>query len=123
MPCCGLHEYRERVPLKYTLAGMLVFWGAFVGASVLGILLCWTRMGRSLLACQWEFLRSIWKETMRDRDSVPARWSCRLSGYVLPIWPGLAETVYRRPEVLFLLTPCILLGATATVTWLVCQFV
>jgi len=99
MPCCGLSEYRVKVPWKFTVAGAIVFWGAFSALLVLGIIFCWTRRGRSLLAIQRQFLVSLWGEAMRDRESIQSRWSCRISGYVLPWSRPLAKLIYRRPEI------------------------
>lgn len=99
MPCCGLSEQRSRVPLRFTLAGIAVFSGAFVAGSTLGILLCWTRLGRGVLRAQWQFVLSLWRESMRQRDSTFSRWACRLSGRLLLRAPNLAELVYRRPEI------------------------
>jgi hypothetical protein len=107
MPCCGLHEYRRKVPMKYMMSGGLVFWGAFLVALAVGLCTAWSVRGRLILRVQAEFLRSLWTETMRQRDSVPARWSCRLSGRALSISPRLAEMIYRHPEVPFIYAPLI----------------
>lgn len=105
MPCCGLTEYRQRVPLKYTLAGSVVFWGAFLAAFLFGLLTVFTERGRNVLRIQASFLRSLWQETMRNRDSVPARLSCRLSGRFLDVWPRMAEMIYKHPEIPFIYVP------------------
>lgn len=120
MPCCGLHEHRQRVPMKYTLAGGLVFWGAFLAALTLGLATCWSARGRWILRTQAGFIRSLWIETMRQHDSIPARLSCRLSGRVLHFSPRLAEMIYRHPEVPFVYAPvlAVLLLACSGV-WLV----
>jgi hypothetical protein len=55
---------------------------------------------------------------MRDRDSIPARWSCRISGYLLRISPALAGLVYRRPEIPFLTAPALGLAALGSILWL-----
>jgi hypothetical protein len=110
MPCCGLHEYRRRVPIKYMLSGGLVFWSVFVAASTFGLVTVWSARGRLVLRVQAEFLRSLWTETMRRHDSVPARWSCRLSGRALALSPRLAEMIYRHPEVPFIYTPLVAMG-------------
>jgi hypothetical protein len=107
MPCCGLHEYQQRAPLKYTLSGGAVFWGAFSAALFAGALLSWSAKGRSLLRVQANFLRALWRETMRQRDSIPARYSCRLSGRLWLLSPRLAALVYRRPEIAFIYWPCL----------------
>ena len=106
MPCCRLHEYQQRAPLKYTLSGA-VFWGAFTAALFAGTLLSWTPKGRSLLRVQANFLRALWRETMRERDSIPARYSCRLSGRLWLLSPRLAALIYRRPEIAFIYWPCL----------------
>lgn len=98
MPCCGLHEHRVRVPVRYMASGALVFWGMFVGGILLGVLTCWSAFGRSLLRIQGSFLSALWQETMRSERSVPARLSCRLSGYLFPISPRMAAFVFRHPE-------------------------
>ena len=105
MPCCGLHEYRRKVPLKYMVSGGLVFWGAFAAALLFGVLTVWTARGRLILRSQASFLRSLWVETMRRRDSIPARWSCRLSGTALRVSPRLAAMIYHHPEVAFIYAP------------------
>ncbi len=107
MPCCGLHEYRERVPPKYTLSGGVVFWGAFLTAFLGSLLTIWSTLGRAVLRVQWNFLRALWMETMRARDSVPARLSCRLSGYLLNRSPRLAAFIYHHPEVPFVVAPAL----------------
>jgi hypothetical protein len=107
MPCCGLHEYRRKVPMKYMLSGGLVFWGTFLLTLGFGLVTAWSAQGRLLLRVQAEFLRSLWTETMRRRDSIPAQLSCRLSGRALGISPRLAEIIYRHPEVPFLYAPLI----------------
>lgn len=110
MPCCGLHEYRRKVPVKYMVSGGLVFWGMFVLGLAFGLVTAWGPRGRLILRVQAEFLRSLWAETMRQRDSIPARWSCRLSGRALSISPRLAEMIYRHPEVPFIYLPLLGLG-------------
>lgn len=114
MPCCGLHEYREKVPLKYTLSGGAVFWGTFLMALLGGVLMAWDRRGRWILHVQGNFLRALWTETMRRTDSIPARWSCRVSGHLLKFSPRLAAAVYRHPEVPLLYAP--VLGLLALVS-------
>jgi hypothetical protein len=114
MPCCGLTEYRHKVPMKYMLSGGLVFWGTFLVALTFGLITAWSVRGRLILRVQAEFLRSLWAETMRQRDSIPARWSCRLSGHALSISPRLAEMIYRHPEVPFIYAP--LLGLAVLVS-------
>jgi hypothetical protein len=105
MPCCGLHEYRRKIPLKYVVAGGLVFWGTFLAGLIFGLATVWSARGRLVLRVQGQFLRSLWAETMRHQDSIPARWSCRLSGHALRISPRLAEVVYRHPELPFIYVP------------------
>jgi hypothetical protein len=114
MPCCGLHEYRRKVPMKYMVSGGLVFWGTFLVALTFGLITAWTARGRLILRVQAEFLRSLWTETMRQRDSIPARWSCRLSGRALSVSPRLAEMIYRHPEVPFIYAP--LVGLVALIS-------
>jgi hypothetical protein len=110
MPCCGLHEYRRKVPLKYVLSGGAVFWGVFLVAVVVGLTTAWSTRGRLILRVQAEFLRSLWSETMRSHDSIPARWSCRLSGAALRVSPRIATVIYRYPEVPFIYAPLVALG-------------
>lgn len=111
MPCCGLHEYRRTVPVKYMIAGGLVFWTTFLAALLVGLLTVWSARGRLLLRTEAEFLRSLWRETMRGRDSIPARWACRLSGAALRVSPSLAGLIYRRPEILFIYAPLLALAS------------
>jgi hypothetical protein len=110
MPCCGLHEYRRKVPVKYMLSGGAVFWTTFVVGLTFGLATVWTARGRLILRVQAEFLRSLWIESMRSHESVPARWSCRLSGMALRVSPRLATVIYRHPEVPFVYGPLIGLG-------------
>jgi hypothetical protein len=110
MPCCGLHEYRRKVPMKYMVSGGLVFWGTFLLALIFGLVTAWSARGRLILRVQAEFLRSLWTETMRQRDSIPARWSCRLSGRALGLSPRLATMIYRHPEVPFIYAPLLILA-------------
>ena len=110
MPCCGLHEYRRKVPIKYMLSGGAVFWSTFAVALLVGVGTVWSSRGRLILRVQAEFLRSLWRETMRSGDSVPARWSCRLSGLAIRLSPRLATLVYRHPEVPFIYGPLLGLG-------------
>jgi hypothetical protein len=110
MPCCGLHEYRRKVPMKYMVSGGLVFWGTFLLALIFGLVTAWSARGRLILRVQAEFLRSLWTETMRQRDSIPARWSCRLSGRALGLSPRLAAMIYRHPEVPFIYAPLLILA-------------
>ena len=117
MPCCGLHEYREKVPLKYTLAGCGVFWGGFFIALISGLVLAWTRNGRSILRILTSFMGALWIDTMRQRDSIPARWSCRCSGYFLPLSPRLAAVIYRRPEIAFVYAPLLVLLGVVALGW------
>jgi hypothetical protein len=120
MPCCGLHEYRRKVPLKYVISGGLVFWGTFLVGLIFGVTTVWSARGRLVLRVQAQFLQSLWTETMRHRDSIPARWSCRLSGHALRVSPGLAEIIYRHPELPFIYVP--LTAAALLITggvWLV----
>jgi hypothetical protein len=114
MPCCGLHEYRRTVPARYMLSGGAVFWSTFVAALVFGLATVWSARGRLVLRIQAEFLRSLWRETMRSGDSVPARWSCRLSGLAIRISPRLATAIYRHPEVPFIYAPA--LGVAAVIS-------
>ena len=107
MPCCGLHEYRRTVPVKYMVSGGAVFWSAFTAGLLFGLVTVWSARGRLVLRIQAEFLRSLWLETMRSSDSIPARWSCRLSGLALRISPRLATVIYRHPEVAFIYAPLI----------------
>jgi hypothetical protein len=110
MPCCGLHEYRRTVPLKYMVSGGAVFWSTFAAALLFGLVMVWSARGRLVLRIQAEFLRSLWLETMRSSDSIPARWSCRLSGLALRISPRLATVIYRHPELAFIYAPLVALG-------------
>jgi len=110
MPCCGLHEYRRKVPLKYMVSGGTVFWGIFAVALLVGLATVWSAEGRMILRVQAEFLRSLWSETMRSQDSNPARWSCRLSGTALRVSPRLATVIYRYPEIAFIYVPLIAVG-------------
>lgn len=114
MPCCGLHEYRQKVPLKYVISGGLVFWGTFLAGLLFGLATVWSARGRLVLRVQAEFLRSLWAETMRHRDSIPARWSCRLSGHALRVSPRLAEVIYRHPELPFIYAPLSALAVLVT---------
>lgn len=98
MPCCGLSEYRRKVPIKYTVIGMILFWGIYSMSFVTGILMSWNKLGRGVLKAQFEFSKVLWKETMRQHDSTPAKWSCRLSGYLLPISPAFAGIIFHHPE-------------------------
>ncbi len=98
MPCCGLAEFRVKVPAHLVIAGVALFWTAFFVAFLCGVALVWLPVGRGILASQREFLRAFWLETMRQPGSAPARWSCRFSGYLLPISPSAARLVYQRPE-------------------------
>lgn len=111
MPCCGLQEYRRKVPIKYMVSGGLVFWGTFLVALTFGLITAWSVRGRLILRVQAEFLRSLWAETMRQRDSIPARWSCRLSGRAFSLSPRLAGMIYRHPEVPFIYAPLLALAA------------
>jgi hypothetical protein len=115
MPCCGLHEYRRKVPLKYVVTGGLVFWGTFLAGLIFGLTTVWSARGRLVLRVQAQFLRSLWAETMRHHDSIPARWSCRLSGHALRVSPRLAEVVYRHPEVPFIYAPLAAVALLITV--------
>ena len=118
MPCCGLNEYRDKVALKYTLSGGAVFWCGFAVVLIIGALLAWIPSGRMILRVQWNFLCALWDETMRQRDSVPARWSCRLSGRLLNAWPRLAAIVYRHPEVPLVYAPVVgLVGLVGAALW------
>ncbi len=117
MPCCGLHEYRQRVPLKYAVAGFGVFWGAFVVAFLSGIVLIGRRRGRSVLKILTSFLRALWMDTMRSQDSLPARWNCRCSGYLLGLSPKLAATVYHHPEIGFVYVPISLVIGLVVLAW------
>jgi hypothetical protein len=110
MPCCGLHEYRRKVPVKYMLSGGAVFWSTFALGLAFGLLTVWTARGRLVLRVQAEFLRSLWLETMRSSESVPARWSCRLSGLAIRVSPRLATVIYRHPEVPFIYGPLLGVG-------------
>lgn len=121
MPCCGLHEYRRTVPVKYMVTGGAVFWTTFGLALLFGVATLWSARGRLILRVQSEFLRSLWLETMRSSESVPARWSCRLSGLVIRLSPRLATTIYRHPELPFIYAPLFVLGVVASVGWLVVQ--
>jgi hypothetical protein len=114
MPCCGLHEYRRKVPVKYMVSGGTVFWGIFVGALLVGLATAWTARGRLILRVQAEFLRSLWSETMRSQESIPARWSCRLSGTALRLSPRLATVIYRHPEIPFIYAPLVALGVVVS---------
>jgi hypothetical protein len=105
MPCCGLTEYRQKVPLKYTISGAAVFWGVFTTAVLVGLLTAWSPWGRQILHVQASFLQTLWIETMRRRDSVPAHWSCRMSGRMLTLSPRLAQLIYRHPELPFVYAP------------------
>lgn len=121
MPCCGLHEYRVKVPIRYTLAGGVVFWGGLILMMVLGVLTCWSGPGRQMLKAGGAFLGALWRETMRSPGSVPARWACRLSGRVLKVSPALAELVFRHPELPVLAGLALLAGAFAGGIW-ICSF-
>jgi len=105
MPCCGLHEYRRTLPMKYMVAGGLVFWTTFIAVLLFGLLTVWSARGRLLLRSEVAFLRSLWRETMRGRDSIPARWACRFSGAALRVSPRLAGLIYRHPEIPFVYVP------------------
>jgi hypothetical protein len=110
MPCCGLHEHRTSLPARYIVVGALFFWGIFTAGLLVGLLTIWSKRGRYALRVQAGFIRSLWAETMRERDSIPARWSCRLSGRALRVSPRLAEVIYRYPEVPFIYAPLLALG-------------
>ena len=118
MPCCGLHEYRRTVPVKYMVTGGAVFWGTFALALIFGLTTVWSERGRLVLRVQGEFLRSLWLETMRSSESVPARWSCRLSGLALRISPGLATMIYRHPELPFIYAPLLAVGGVLSAGFL-----
>jgi hypothetical protein len=119
MPCCGLHEYRRTVPVKYMVTGGAVFWTTFALGLVFGLATIWSTRGRLILRVQAEFVRSLWLETMRSSESVPARWSCRLSGLALRVSPRLATTIYRHPELPFIYAPVLLLGLLLSAGWMV----
>ena len=110
MLCCGLHEHLTRLPARYILVGATFFWGIFLAGLLFGVATVWTRRGRWMLRVQAGFIRSVWQETMRERDSIPARLSCRLSGRVLRVSPRLAEVIYRYPEVPFIYAPLLAMG-------------
>ena len=76
MPCCGLTEYRERVPIKYTAAGLVVFWGGFAVALTAGLLTCWLPWGRHVLRSCGAFLLALWGDTMRNPASPWTRLCC-----------------------------------------------
>lgn len=117
MPCCGLHEYRRTVPVKYMLSGGAVFWSTFAVALLFGLVTIWSARGRLILRVQAEFLRSLWLETMRSSESVPARWSCRLSGLAIRVSPRLATVIYRHPELPFIYVPLVTLALLISVGW------
>jgi hypothetical protein len=119
MPCCGLHEYRRTVPVKYMLTGGAVFWTTFALGLGFGLATIWSTRGRLILRVQGEFLRSLWLETMRSSESMPARWSCRLSGLALRVSPRLATMIYRHPELPFIYAPVLLLGLLLSGGWMV----
>ena len=98
MPCCGLTEYRRRVPFKLTLVGMIVFWSVFTATVLAGLAMSWRASGRLTLRTCGAFLGALWVDTMRQPHSIPAQWACRLSGFLLPVWPAAGEFVYRHPE-------------------------
>jgi len=104
-----LSEYRVKVSYKYAFCGVVIFWSLFLSLLVVGVFASWSTFGRGVLLSQFEFLRALWRETMRHHDSVPARWSCRISGYFLHVAPWLAEWVYKRPEL-----PLFVLGCSVT---------
>ena len=110
MPCCGLHEYREKAALRYILAGAAVFWAGFASLLAAGLVLAWSRRGRALLGVAAAFLGALWRETMRETGSVPAHWSCRLSGRLFGMSPALAGFVYRHPEAAFIYAPVLLVA-------------
>lgn len=99
MPCCGLQEFRVKVPTRLTVAGVALLTSAFTALFLAGLFLVWLPVGRGILRCQKEFLAALWRETMRREGSAPARWSARLSGFLLPLSPAAAAFIYRRPEV------------------------
>ncbi len=119
MPCCGLHEYRRSVPLKYMLSGGAVFWTTFGLGLLFGLATVWSARGRLILRVQAEFLRSLWLETMRSSESIPARWSCRLSGLALRVSPRLATMIYRHPELPFIYAPVVALSIVLSAGWFV----
>ena len=121
MPCCGLTEYRERVPIKYTAAGLVVFWGGFSVALAAGLLTCWLPWGRHVLRWCGAFLLALWRDTMRNPASVPARWACRLSGRLLPVSPIAAEWVFRHPEAPVVAVTVVGIAVLAGAVWL-CSF-
>ncbi len=119
MPCCGLHEYRRSVPLKYMLSGGAVFWTTFGLGLLFGLATVWSARGRLILRVQAEFLRSLWLETMRSSESIPARWSCRLSGLALRVSPRLATMLDRRPELPGISAPVVALSIVLSAGWFV----
>lgn len=109
MPCCGLHELRERVPIRYTIAGSIIFWGALLSFLIFSVV----NIGRPVSQHIWrviaQFFRSLWHEAMRDSSSIPSRWSCRLSSYVFKVSPRAAEKIAMLPEIAFIYAPIALL--------------
>ncbi len=119
MPCCNLSEFRTRVPLRFMLLGLAIFWGTFTMAFLIGLLLVALPVGRGILQVLFEFLRALWHETMRTRCSTPARWSCRVSGVLLRVAPSLAGLLCRRPEIPLAVAGLAILSALAGIAWIV----
>jgi len=99
MPCCGLAEFRVKVPTRLTLAGIALLTVTFTILFVAGVALCWRPVGRGILRCQKGFLTALWRESMRGEDTAFRRFGARASGWLLPRFPRAAAMVYRRPEV------------------------
>ena len=123
MPCCNLTEFRSSVPARFMLLGLAIFWGTFFVTLVLGVLLVWHPLGREMLSTLWAFLRALWLETMRNRDSKVSRWACRVSGVFLPVSPTLAGTLCRRPEIPLGLLFLSVVALFAGVAWSVAALV
>jgi hypothetical protein len=101
------------------LSGGAVFWTTFGLGLLFGLATVWSARGRLILRVQAEFLRSLWLETMRSSESIPARWSCRLSGLALRVSPRLATMIYRHPELPFIYAPVVALSIVLSAGWFV----
>jgi hypothetical protein len=98
-------------------AGVALFSATFGVALFFGLVLVWRPIGRGILAVLRAFLSALWRETMRNPCSTPSRWACRVSGYVLPVWPGLANRLYHRPELLLAIVAVGVLALAGAATW------
>jgi hypothetical protein len=118
MPCCGLSEFRVKVPAHLSVAGVALLSLAFTVAFVVGLATAWRPLGRGILRVQGAFLAALWREAMRNPQAAPARWSCRMSGYLLPVSPRLASWVSGRPELPLAAATTVVLAVVGGTAWL-----